>query len=152
MRSESRSGLTSAAANLIYTTPSTWRGSPAERPSKSTFVMRAIVVPNFDGVTRIDAMASWRTASPSRPGFLCGSACMTPVWRTRGLASRLARQRRSISCRDHVLRALVQNKLQLQWSPEQIAAWLRTEHPGRRDWHVCHETIYQVCISVEVVD
>ena len=34
-------------------------------------------------------------------------------------------------------------KLELEWSPEQIAAWLRQEYPERRLWHVCHETIYQ---------
>jgi IS30 family transposase len=37
----------------------------------------------------------------------------------------------------------VQAKLELEWSPEQIAAWLRAEFPGRPRWHVCHETIYQ---------
>jgi IS30 family transposase len=44
---------------------------------------------------------------------------------------------------DDELRLLVQTKLELEWSPEQISAWLRLEHPDRRDWHVCHETIYQ---------
>jgi len=62
------------------------------------------------------------------------------------------RQRRSIFSRDRVLRALVQDKLQLEWGPEQIAAWLRPQDPGRRDWHICHETIYQGVYLVEVVD
>jgi IS30 family transposase len=44
---------------------------------------------------------------------------------------------------DLALRALVQAKLKEDWSPQQISAWLRQEHPDRRDWHVCHETIYQ---------
>lgn len=35
---------------------------------------------------------------------------------------------------------LVQDKLQLEWSPEQIAAWLRHSYPERAAWHVCHET------------
>jgi IS30 family transposase len=26
---------------------------------------------------------------------------------------------------------------------QQIAAWLRVEHPNKLGWHVCHETIYQ---------
>jgi IS30 family transposase len=30
-----------------------------------------------------------------------------------------------------------------EWSPEQIAAWLRATYPDRVTWHVCHETIYQ---------
>ena len=29
------------------------------------------------------------------------------------------------------------------WSPQQTSVWLRTEHPDRPAWHVCHETIYQ---------
>ena len=45
---------------------------------------------------------------------------------------------------DPELKSLVQQKLELEWSPEQISAWLRSSHPDRRSWHVCHETIYQV--------
>ena len=41
------------------------------------------------------------------------------------------------------LREAIQAKLELEWSPEQIAAWLRAEYPERRSWQVCHETIYQ---------
>jgi transposase, IS30 family len=37
----------------------------------------------------------------------------------------------------------IQAKLELEWSPEQIAAWLRTAYPERPRWHLCHETIYQ---------
>ncbi|MFD9053382.1 transposase [Streptomyces zaomyceticus] len=45
---------------------------------------------------------------------------------------------------DAELRAEVQAKLDLEWSPEQIAAHLRAlwpERPNRR--HLCHETIYR---------
>jgi IS30 family transposase len=41
------------------------------------------------------------------------------------------------------LRAEVQAKLEREWSPEQIAAHLRSAWPDRPSWHVCHETIYQ---------
>jgi IS30 family transposase len=44
---------------------------------------------------------------------------------------------------DWQLRDEVQAKLELEWSPEQIAAWLRATYPDRATWHVCHETIYQ---------
>jgi len=37
----------------------------------------------------------------------------------------------------------VQAKLELEWSPQQVAAHLRVAYPDRPDWHVCHETIYQ---------
>ena len=44
---------------------------------------------------------------------------------------------------DAELRELVQAKLELEWSPEQISGWLRLTHPDRPSWQVCHETIYQ---------
>jgi len=40
------------------------------------------------------------------------------------------------------LRAAVQDRLVLRWSPQQIAGWLRAEFPGRAEMHVSHETIY----------
>jgi len=41
------------------------------------------------------------------------------------------------------LAELVASKLQIHWSPEQIAGWLRYVHPGVRDNQVSHETIYR---------
>jgi IS30 family transposase len=38
---------------------------------------------------------------------------------------------------------VVQAKLEQEWSPEQIAGYLRTTFPDRLSWHLCHETIYQ---------
>jgi IS30 family transposase len=40
------------------------------------------------------------------------------------------------------LRAVVQDRLQMRWSPQQIAARLRVEFPGRAEMQVSHETIY----------
>jgi len=40
------------------------------------------------------------------------------------------------------LLALVAAKLQLRWSPQQIAGWLRREHSGDPELQVSHETIY----------
>ncbi len=34
-------------------------------------------------------------------------------------------------------------KLRLNWSPEQIAGWLKREHPGEESFQVSHETIYR---------
>ncbi|GLY55161.1 transposase InsI for insertion sequence element IS30A [Lentzea sp. NBRC 102530] len=56
---------------------------------------------------------------------------------------RARRPRRGRLLADVELRAHVQAKLELEWSPEQIAAWLRVAFPGRPAWHLCHETIYQ---------
>jgi IS30 family transposase len=44
---------------------------------------------------------------------------------------------------DERLRVVVARKLELEWSPAQIARWLRRRWPKRRSWHVCIETIYE---------
>lgn len=41
------------------------------------------------------------------------------------------------------LTSLVAQKLALQWSPQQIAGWLRREHPDTACMQVSHETIYR---------
>lgn len=41
------------------------------------------------------------------------------------------------------LARIVAGKLQLQWSPEQIAGWLKRAYPGNEGYHVSHETIYR---------
>lgn len=41
------------------------------------------------------------------------------------------------------LRQLVMAKLELKWSPEQIAGWLRVEYRCNPFMHVSHETIYK---------
>ena len=41
------------------------------------------------------------------------------------------------------LRGVVAAKLQLDWSPQQIAGWLKRAYPGDESYHVSHETIYR---------
>lgn len=41
------------------------------------------------------------------------------------------------------LALVVTVKLQLAWSPEQIAGWLKYEYPGNEQFQVSHETIYK---------
>ena len=53
------------------------------------------------------------------------------------------RAKTPLLARDPELRDLVQAKLELDWSPEQIAGWLRVSYPEHAGWHLCHETIYQ---------
>jgi IS30 family transposase len=38
---------------------------------------------------------------------------------------------------------LITQKLQCQWSPEQIAGWLKRRYPAEERYHVSHETIYK---------
>lgn len=56
---------------------------------------------------------------------------------------RAGRPRRVKLVTDPELRMEVQAKLDLEWSPEQIAAHLRTHRPDRPDRHLCHESIYR---------
>jgi IS30 family transposase len=42
-----------------------------------------------------------------------------------------------------VLAKLVAAKLQLEWSPQQVAGWLKRTWPGNEGFHVSHETIYR---------
>ena len=44
---------------------------------------------------------------------------------------------------NRVLAHLVANKLLSQWSPEQIAGWLKCAYPDNEDYQVSHETIYR---------
>lgn len=41
------------------------------------------------------------------------------------------------------LRAIIATKLRRDWSPEQIAAWLKREYPEDTRMHISHETIYR---------
>ena len=45
--------------------------------------------------------------------------------------------------RNQRLRALVAEKLELLWSPQQIAGWLKAEQGGDETMQVSHETIYK---------
>lgn len=56
------------------------------------------------------------------------------------------RARRPKRCRlatQPSLQRLVANKLTLDWSPEQIAGWLKRAYPDQGTMHVSHETIYR---------
>jgi IS30 family transposase len=57
-----------------------------------------------------------------------------------------ARARRPKQCKlaTHAwLRQAVARQLRLNWSPEQIAGWLKRTYPGQEAYQVSHETIYR---------
>ena len=57
-----------------------------------------------------------------------------------------ARARRPKRCKLAMsprLHRAVARKLRLNWSPQQIAGWLKKAHPGDESYHVSHETIYR---------
>ncbi len=41
------------------------------------------------------------------------------------------------------LRTILASKLMLDWSPEQISAWLKVRYPNNESMRVSHETIYR---------
>ena len=41
------------------------------------------------------------------------------------------------------LSRIVAKKLQSQWSPQQIAGWLKRAYPENEEYHVSHETVYK---------
>lgn len=56
------------------------------------------------------------------------------------------RTRRPKTCKlagNPMLAHIVADKLQLQWSPEQIAGWLKRTYPDDENYQVSHETIYR---------
>jgi len=56
------------------------------------------------------------------------------------------RARRPKTCKlakNRTLAHIVADKLQVQWSPEQIAGWLQRTYPGDENYQVSHETIYR---------
>jgi IS30 family transposase len=57
--------------------------------------------------------------------------------------TRAARPKQTKLARWPGLRAMVEDKLELSWSPEQIAGWLRRRFPTGTVMHVSHETIYR---------
>jgi IS30 family transposase len=55
---------------------------------------------------------------------------------------RMRRPRPAKLARCPRLREAVESKLELRWSPQQIAAWLRISYPDDPEMRVSHETIY----------
>lgn len=51
-------------------------------------------------------------------------------------------KRCKLAC-NRALSCIVESKLRLQWSPEQIAGWLRRAYPEDEFYQVSHETIYR---------
>lgn len=66
-----------------------------------------------------------------------------PFSAARCAAARRGRPKLNKVYTDTQLWALVAQGLEHNQSPEQITATLRRRFPHRKEWHVCHETIYQ---------
>ena len=56
---------------------------------------------------------------------------------------RALRPKRCKLVENPALTSIVANKLQLEWSPRQIAGWLKRTYPDDESYQVSHETIYR---------
>lgn len=66
------------------------------------------------------------------------------AWRAEQAAARRARRPKPAKlARNGRLRLEVERLLARRWSPQQISAWLRLEHPSEPEWWVAPETIYE---------
>jgi IS30 family transposase len=72
-------------------------------------------------------------------GYACyrASEAEAAAWR------RALRPKRCKLADNRALARIVASKLQLQWSPEQIAGWLKRTYPDDENYQVSHETIYK---------
>jgi transposase, IS30 family len=118
-------------------TRSALRLSLAEREEISRGLARGRVAAGHcpaAGPITVDGVAGGRPQRRARrlsgvPGRSCGAA---PHAQTQGGQAGSLRR----------LRAVVEAKLELRWSPQQIAGWLSVEFPDDAEMRVSHETIY----------
>ncbi|MEZ5260407.1 MAG: IS30 family transposase [Acidimicrobiales bacterium] len=85
-----------------------------------------------------------QTSTISREVSRNGGVLAYRPWKAQLRANRLARRPKAFKLERHrKLARWVSEKLELRWSPEQIAGRLRRDHPHDPRWWVSAETIYQ---------
>jgi IS30 family transposase len=72
-----------------------------------------------------------------------GQACYRAGEADRAAWDRALRPKACKLVQNRTLAHLVAGKLRLQWSPEQIAGWLKRTYPDDENYQVSHETIYR---------
>jgi IS30 family transposase len=72
-----------------------------------------------------------------------GPACYRASQADRAAWDRARRPKTCKLAEHRTLACIVAEKLQLQWSPEQIAGWLKRTYPDDTSCQVSHETIYR---------
>jgi IS30 family transposase len=72
-----------------------------------------------------------------------GYACYRASEAEKATWERARRPKRCKLADNRALARIVANKLQLQWSPRQIAGWLKRTYPEDETYQVSHETIYR---------
>lgn len=72
-----------------------------------------------------------------------GSNAIAPVKQIGQHGSRHAVRKPCLLARNRELQWIVAARLKDDWSPQQIAGWLRDQYPGNPEMWVSHETIYR---------
>ncbi len=128
--------LTGGRAPVVRTR-SAWRLSLAEREEISRGVARA------DSCRRIARRLGRAPSTVSREIAHNGARARYRARRAEEAARRRARRPKLAKLtRCPRLRRLVEAKLAVRWSPQQIARWLVGAHPADPELRVSHETIY----------
>ncbi|MGO4396474.1 IS30 family transposase [Variovorax sp. M-6] len=72
-----------------------------------------------------------------------GQGCYRAAQADQAAWDRARRPKRRKLAENRLLARIVTEKLRLEWSPEQIAGWLKHTYPCDENCHVSHETIYR---------
>ena len=72
-----------------------------------------------------------------------GQGCYRGSQADRAAWDRACRPKTCKLAQNRTLAHIVAGRLRLQWSPQQIAGWLKRTYPDDEGYHVSHETIYR---------
>ncbi|HEY6514691.1 MAG TPA: IS30 family transposase [Steroidobacteraceae bacterium] len=72
-----------------------------------------------------------------------GRGCYRAAEADRAAWESARRPKPCLLVRNRQLQRIVAARLKQDWSPQQIAGWLRDQHPGNPEMRVSHETIYR---------
>jgi IS30 family transposase len=124
------------------------------RPAKRIRSGSALSLPEREEISRgvvvghsVRSIAATLDRSPStvsreisRNG---GRGCYRATQADQAAWDRAHRPKRAKLAHNRVLARLVASKLQREWSPQQIAGWLKCRYPDDENHRVSHETIYR---------
>ncbi len=118
---------------------------PVRSPLRLSLAEREEICEVWPGVSRCGrSLAGWggrRRRSRVRWLAMAAGTDIGPVTPTAALKA-MRRPKRMKLGQCERLRAVVEAKLELRWSPEQISGWLVEEFPDDPEMRVSHETIY----------
>ncbi|MGH3376789.1 MAG: IS30 family transposase [Actinoallomurus sp.] len=152
---ETHEAIAAAVGRPAWTVGAAIRAGGGLRPRRETRSPRRLSLPEREEISRgLQAGASYRAIARGlgrAPSTISREVRALKrgrrgyrAWRAELRRDRdVRRPRRSKLARDPRLRARVEALLARRWSPQQISATLRREHPHEPEMWVSHETIYR---------